>query len=66
MKGASSAPSSQVFKTENGQVIAFWRGQLVLKLDGTVRYFETEYEAWGFLARRDSFGNSARKPAPVR
>jgi hypothetical protein len=58
MKDANEALSSQVLKTENGQVIAFWRGELVLKLDRAVRYFETEHQAWDFLARRETFANS--------
>lgn len=58
MKDANSALSSQVLKTENGQVIAFWRGELVLKLDRGVRYFETEDQAWNFLTRREMFANS--------
>jgi hypothetical protein len=58
MKDANEVLSGQVLKTENGQVIAFWRGELVLKLDRGVRYFETEHQAWNFLARRESFANS--------
>ncbi len=59
MKDANAVSSSQVLKTVDGQVIAFWRGELVLKLDRGVRYFETEHQAWNFLARRDSFAISA-------
>lgn len=66
MKDANTAPSSQVLKTENGQVIAFWRGELVLKLDRGVRYFETEHHAWDFLARRETFANRPTSPGNVR
>lgn len=54
MKAPSDAPDSQVCPVDGGRFIAFWRGQLVHKLDGTLRYFETEQAAWSFLARRDS------------
>ena len=75
MSGANAVPSNQVLRTEGGKVIAFWRGKLVLKLDGAVRYFGTEHEAEGFLARRDTFGNggpgaprphTAHRPADIR
>ena len=58
MTDADAIPRSQVLTTEGGRLIAFWRGQLVLKLDRSVRYFETEHQAWDFLARRESFANS--------
>lgn len=58
MKAPSDTPESQVCKADGGRFIAFWRGQLVHKLDGALRYFETEQAAWDFLARRDSAGDS--------
>jgi hypothetical protein len=68
MTDANEASSNQVLKTEHGRVIAFWRGQLVVKLDGELRYFESEAAAKDFLAARDRFGNStphrARPGAP--
>lgn len=66
MKDADAVSSSQVLKTENGKVIAFWRGELVLKLDRGVRYFETEHQAWDFLARRDLFANSSVSSSNAR
>jgi len=66
MRDASAVLSSQVLKTEDGQVIAFWRGELVLKLDRGVRYFETEHQAWNFLARRESFANSSVSSSNAR
>jgi len=58
MNSASNIPESQVCLAENGQFIAFWRGQLVSKLDGALRYFETQEAAWDFLASRDSVSSS--------
>ena len=58
MNDKGDYPDSRVCKTEGGQFIAFWRGQLVYKLDGSLRYFETDDAARCFLARRDSVSNS--------
>lgn len=66
MNDANAVPNSQVLKTEDGQLIAFWRGELVLKLDRGVRYFETEDQAWSFLARRDTFANSSKSSSNPR
>jgi hypothetical protein len=49
---------NQVCRAENGQFIAFWRGNIVHKFDGALRYFGTEEAAWDFLRRRDDIGNS--------
>jgi hypothetical protein len=54
----SELADSRVRKTENGQFIAFWRGQVVHKLDGALRYFESDQAAQSFLARRDLVSNS--------
>ena len=54
MKAPTDTSSSQVCKADGGRFIAFWQGELVHKLDGGLRYFETEQAAWSFLARRDS------------
>jgi hypothetical protein len=43
-------PADQVSRITNGKFIAFRRGQLVYMPSGTPRYFETEAEAWAFLA----------------
>jgi hypothetical protein len=53
MSVPTDTPGSQVCKADSGQFIAFWQGQIVHKLDGGLRYFETEQAAWNFLARRD-------------
>ncbi|HML10413.1 MAG TPA: hypothetical protein VK432_06090 [Stellaceae bacterium] len=53
MKTASSGDATQVCRAENGQFIAFWQGSVVYKFDGTLRYFETEQAARGFLGRRE-------------
>jgi hypothetical protein len=54
----TDTPGSQVCKAGSGQFIAFWQGQIVHKLDGGLRYFETEQAAWNFLARRDLVSDS--------
>jgi hypothetical protein len=43
-------PADQVSRVSNGKFIAFRRGQLVYTPSGAPRYFETETEAWAFLA----------------
>ncbi len=49
---------NQVCRAENGQFIAFWRGTIVHKFDGALRYFGTEDAAWDFLKRRDGISSS--------
>lgn len=49
---------NQVCRAENGQFIAFWRGSIVHKFDGALRYFGTEEAAWSFLRRRDGVSGS--------
>lgn len=49
---------NQVCRAENGQFIAFWRGNIVHKFDGALRYFGTEEAAWNFLRRRDGVSGS--------
>jgi hypothetical protein len=61
LNDASDIPDNQVYNVASGQFIAFWRGQVVRKLDDTLRYFDTEQAAWGFLARRDSVTPAARR-----
>jgi hypothetical protein len=58
MSVPTDIPGSQVCEADSGQFIAFWQGQIVHKLDGGLRYFETEQAAWDFLARRDLVGDS--------
>jgi hypothetical protein len=53
MKTAENGNDSQVCRAENGQFIAFWQGRVVYKFDGTLRYFENEQAARGFLSRRE-------------
>ena len=48
----------QVCEAEDGQFIAFWRGNVVHKFDGALRYFGTEQAAWDFLRRRDCVSSS--------
>ena len=58
MDGANDASDSRIYEAENGRFIAFWRGQVIHKLDGTLRYFETREAAEIFLARRDAVSGS--------
>ena len=58
MDDADGTSDSRIYKAENGKFVAFWRGQIVYKLDGTLRYFETSEAAECFLARRDSVSSS--------
>ena len=58
MDGVGETADSRVCKTESGLFIAFWRGQVVHKLDGALRYFETDQAARQFLARRDLVSDS--------
>ena len=49
---------NQVYPAENGQFIAFWRGNVVHKFDGTLRYFGSEQAARDFLTRREGISSS--------
>jgi len=49
---------NQVCRAENGRFIGFWRGQIVSKYDGGLRYFDSEEAARNFLAHRDAAGSS--------
>jgi len=55
---ATEAGNNQVCRAENGQFIGFWRGNIVAKFDGTLRYFGSEQAAWNFLAHRDATSSS--------
>jgi hypothetical protein len=59
---------SRVCEVEGGKYIAFWRGQLVHRLDGALRYFASERDARAFLGRREGAGSSmlGTSPAPRR
>lgn len=45
----------RVDRAHNGKFHAFWRGQVVYA-NGRVKRFESEQEAWEFLARCDTLG----------
>jgi hypothetical protein len=66
MDKATDASDNQVCQAQSGQFIAFWRGQLVHKLDGTLRTFDSEQAAWSFLARRDSVSPSVVQRGAAR
>lgn len=50
-----SNPSNRVDPSANGMFHAFWHGRVVFE-NGRVKRFETEREAWEFLARCDLAG----------
>lgn len=58
MKAPTGTLDNQVCRVENDRFIAFWRGNVVYKFDGTLRYFASEQAAWDFLARRDLVSSS--------
>ena len=66
MSSETNIEQSRVCEVEGGKYIAFWRGQLVHRLDGALRYFASERDAQAFLGRRDGAGNSMLGAAPAR
>jgi hypothetical protein len=48
--------TNQVHRAANGGFYTLWHGQVAYGPDGTVRHFQTEAEAWAFLARCDAAG----------
>ena len=48
-------PHNRVDCSANGTFHAFWNGRLVYE-NGRVKRFETEREAWEYLARCDEAG----------
>jgi hypothetical protein len=48
-------PNNRVDPASQGKFHAFWNGQMAYE-NGRVKRFETEGEAWEFLARRDIAG----------
>jgi hypothetical protein len=57
---------NQVCRTEDGRFVGLWRGKIVHKFDGSLRYFETERAAWDFLARRDCVSSSVVGMSPAK
>ena len=57
---------NQVCRAENGKFIAFWRGNIVHKFDGALRYFGTEQAAWEFLTRRECISGSIIATSPSK
>jgi hypothetical protein len=47
--------SNRVDRSANGTFCAFWHGQMAYE-NGRVKRFETERQAWEFLARCDAAG----------
>jgi hypothetical protein len=48
--------TNQVHRAANGKLYALWHGQVVHTLSRTVKHFDTEGEAWAYLAERDRAG----------
>lgn len=55
MTGEIKNPENRVNATSDGKFHAFWHGRVVFE-NGRVKRFETESEAWEFLARCDLAG----------
>jgi hypothetical protein len=55
MTGENKNTGNRVDPSHDGKFHAFWRGQVVFE-NGRVKRFETESEAWEFLARCDMAG----------
>jgi hypothetical protein len=55
MIGETKNPNNRVDQSASGEFHAFWRGTVVFE-NGRVKRFETEGEAWEFLARCDAAG----------
>ena len=55
MTDESKNPSNRVDPSTGGKFNAFWRGRVVFE-NGRVKRFETENEAWEFLACCDAAG----------
>ena len=53
MADGNKIQSNRVDCSASGTFHAFWRGRVVFE-NGRVRRFETEREAWEFLARCDT------------
>jgi hypothetical protein len=56
MHGDRKIFANRVSGAANGKFFVLWRGRTVYTLHGELRYFETEDEAWTFLARCDAAG----------
>ncbi len=47
--------NNRVEPSSGGGFIAFWKGSMVYE-NGRVKRFETEFDAWEYLARCDAAG----------
>jgi hypothetical protein len=55
MTNDDKTQANRVDRSANGACSAFWHGQIAYE-NGRVKHFETESEAWEFLARCDAAG----------
>ena len=58
MADESKSQDNRVDRAHDGKFHAFWRGDVVYA-NGRVKRFETQQEAWEFLALCDSLGKIA-------
>ena len=58
MADESKSQDNKVDRLYDGKFHAFWRGDIVYA-NGRVKRFETQQEAWEFLALCDSLGKIA-------
>jgi hypothetical protein len=59
MADEDKTQSNRVDRSFNGAFSAFWHGRIAYE-NGRVKRFETEGEAWEFLARCDAAGKIIR------
>lgn len=55
MADETKDPNNRVDASHDGKFHAFWRGRVVFE-NGRVKRFESERDAWEFLARCDAAG----------
>jgi hypothetical protein len=59
MTDEDKTKTDRVDCSANGAFSAFWQGRMVYE-NGRIRRFETEHNAWEFLARCDAAGKIIR------
>jgi len=55
MSDENKIQTNRVERSTNGAFCAFWHGQMTYE-NGRVKRFDTEREAWAYLARCDAVG----------
>jgi hypothetical protein len=49
-------PSNQASRAFNGKFYVLWRGKTAYTASGAVKHFDSEAEAWAYLAQCDRAG----------